>query len=58
MIHACLSFPIQTGAIFGSVDFALVSLDAYSLASNQINVEASIKLADAFAKMPNLTSVK
>jgi hypothetical protein len=40
------------------MDFELVFLDAYSLASNQINVEASIKLADAFAKMPNLTSVK
>ena len=40
------------------MDFAPVSLDAFSLASNQINVEASIKLAEAFAKMPALTSVK
>ena len=35
-----------------------IRLVAHSLADNKINAEAGIKLAKAFAQMPNLTSVE
>ena len=35
-----------------------IRLVAHSLAVNAIKAEAGIKLAEAFAQMPNLTSVE
>jgi hypothetical protein len=48
-------WPLSTCHIWKSTHL-LPSL--YSVASNQLGVEGGVKLAEAFAKMPNLREVK